>query len=254
MEKILIHSYKGGTGKTTVAVNMASMLSHDSKILLIENDFMMPSFFDIFKREPDVYFNDYFNGDVKFDEIIEFEVRSNLDVVFTSKNFDPNEKVMSSDQEWFLTILQQMIADFQKLEENYDYVIFDTPPGWHLIVVNLIALADKAILLLRPNSYEVNGTKLMLDILYKRAKPMTNWEIYLLFNQVPEVDMKAVLEKWAGEFQKDGIKYSGYISCSCNIAYQMAHDTKIFTPEHEFNQSLQNALSILLDTGQQKNI
>ncbi|MHA2224799.1 MAG: ParA family protein [Candidatus Hodarchaeales archaeon] len=248
MEKILVHSYKGGTGKTTVAVNIASLLSHDSKILLIENDFMMPSFFDIFKREPDVYFNDYFNGDVNFDELIESEVKSNLDVIFTNKNFDPNEKIMSSDQGWFLTILKQMMEDFKKIEENYDYVIFDTPPGWHLIVVNLIALSNKAILLLRPTSYEVNGTKLMLEILYRRAKPMSSWDVYLLFNQVPEVDMSTDLEKWAGEFKEDGIKYSGYISCSCNTAYEMAHDTKIFTLEHEFTQALQNALRILLET------
>jgi MinD-like ATPase involved in chromosome partitioning or flagellar assembly len=33
MEKILVHSYKGGTGKTTVALNAASLLARDSKIL-----------------------------------------------------------------------------------------------------------------------------------------------------------------------------------------------------------------------------
>ena len=167
MEKILVHSYKGGTGKTTVAVNIASMLSHDNKILLIENDFMMPSFFNIFQHEPDVYFNDYLNSNVKFNEVIQYEIEPNLDVVFTNKKFDPNEKVMSSDQEWFLSILKQMMEDFKTLEDNYDYVIFDTPPGWHLVVVNLIALSNKAILLLRPNSYEVNGTKMLLEVLYK---------------------------------------------------------------------------------------
>ncbi|MFX0015291.1 MAG: ParA family protein [Promethearchaeota archaeon] len=248
MEKILIHSYKGGTGKTTVAVNIANILSKDHKILLIENDFMMPSFFDIFKRDPDTYFNDYFNGNATFDEVIQHEVRSNLDVVFTNKKFDPNEKVMSSDQEWFLSFLKQMIGDLKTLEKKYDYIIFDTPPGWHLIVVNLIALSNKAILLLRPNSYEVNGTKILIEILYKRAKPITSWEVYLLFNQVPEVNMKTDLERWTEDLKKDGIKYAGQISCSCETAYQMAHETKILDLEHEFNKSLQNALNIISGT------
>ncbi len=246
MEKILVHSYKGGTGKTTVAVNIASILSLENKVLLIENDFMMPSFFDIFKCEPNAYFNDYLNGNVNFDEVIEYEVKSNLDVVFTNKRFDPNEKVMSSDQEWFLSILKQMIADLKTLEKKYNYIIFDTPPGWHLIVVNLIALSNKAVLLLRPDSYEVNGTKIMLEILYKRAKPIRSWDVYLLFNQVPDVEMKVDLDNWAGELEKDGMKYIGHISCSCNIAYEMAHKTKIFPLEHEFNQALKNALDIVL--------
>ncbi len=248
MEKILVHSYKGGTGKTTVAVNIASLLSLKNQVLLIENDFMMPSFYDIFNREPNAYFNDYLNGIVNFDEVIEHAVKPNLDVVFTNNKFDPNEKVMSSDQEWFLSILKQMIADLNTLEKKYSYVIFDTPPGWHLIVVNLIALSNKAILLLRPDSYEVNGTKIMLDILYKRAKPMSSWDVYVLFNQVPEVEMRVDLDNWAGELQKEGMKYVGYISCSCNIAYEMAHNTKIFPLEHEFNRALQSALEILLGT------
>ncbi|MFW9906523.1 MAG: ParA family protein [Candidatus Thorarchaeota archaeon] len=245
MEKILVHSYKGGTGKTTVAVNIACLLSLKHQVLLIENDFMMPSFFDIFNCEPNAYFNDYLNENASFDEVIEQEVKPNLDVIFTNNKFNPNEKVMSSDQDWFLSTLKRMIVSLNPLEKKYNYIIFDTPPGWHLIVVNLIALANKAILLLRPDSYEVNGTKIMLDILYKRAKPMGSWDIYFLFNQVPEVEMKVDLDNWAGELQKEGMKYVGYISCSCNIAYQMAHKTKIFGVEHEFNQKLKNVLNIL---------
>ncbi len=246
MEKILVHSFKGGTGKTTVAVNIANILSNENKVLLIENDFMMPSFFDIFKREPNAYFNDYLNGKANFGDVIEHEVKPNLDIVLTNKKFDPNEKVMSSDQEWFLSILKNMIEDFKSLEKDYNFIIFDTPPGWHLIVVNLIALSNKAILLLRPNSYEVNGTKIMLEILYKRAKPISSWNVYALFNQVPEVEMKENLDNWVGELEREGIKFVGQISCSCNIAYEMAHNSKIFPLKHEFNQALQRALNKLL--------
>lgn len=248
MEKILVHSYKGGTGKTTIALNTSSLLANNNRVLLVENDFLMPSFFAIFKQEPALHFNDYFNGNASLEEIIVRDVKPNLDAIFTNKKFDPNEKIMGSDQGWFLAKLETLMEDFGKLETKYDYVIFDTPPGWHLIVVNLIMLSSKAVLILRPNSFAVEGTKRMVEILYKRARPMKSWEVYLLFNQVPEIDMAADLDKWAGEFQEEGIKYAGNISCSCQNSYQMAHEATIFPPEHEFNRSLQESLERLLES------
>ncbi|MHA2214899.1 MAG: ParA family protein [Candidatus Hodarchaeales archaeon] len=238
MEKILIHSYKGGTGKTTVAVNLASILSHDKRILLLENDFNMPCFINIFKYEPEFCFNDYFKEKVNLDKTIQHDIKPNLDVIFADKRFDPTEKIMGSDQKWYLKLLKRMMSDLKSLESKYDYVIFDTPPGWHLILVNLIALANKAILLLRPNSYEVNGTKQLLEILYKRAKPMVSFEVHLIFNQVPEVNMETDLKDWAKDLKGVGVKYAGFISCSCNTAFQMAHEKTIFTLDHEFSQAL----------------
>jgi MinD-like ATPase involved in chromosome partitioning or flagellar assembly len=243
MEKILVHSYKGGTGKTTISINVAALLSSDNRVLLIENDFMMPSFYNIFKYEPKLYFNDYLNEQANFDEIIVPNLKSNLDVIFTNVNFNPNEKVMSSDQSWFFATLKKMMKDFEALEGTYEYIIFDTPPGWHMIVINLIMLSNKAILILRPNGYAVAGTKRMIEILYKRAKPLKNWEVYLLFNQIPErADFNPDIEKWSAEFHQAGIKFAGEVPCSCEISYQLAHETSIFPDDHEFTKALNLAL------------
>ncbi len=247
MEKILIHSYKGGTGKTTISINLADWLSSKNKVLLIENDFMMPSFFSVFNYEPEHFFNDYLNNKVSFKEIITPNLRNNLDVIFTNKNFNPNEKVLSSDQVWFISALERMAEDFKKLEDTYDYIIFDTPPGWHMVLINLIMLSNKAVLILRPNNYAVDGTKRMIDILYKRAKPLDKWEIFFVFNQVPErADFSTDLERWKKEFQKEGIKYGGEIPCSCKTAYLLAHEKNIFPKDHEFIQSLEKIMEKIL--------
>ncbi|MFX0013848.1 MAG: tyrosine-protein kinase family protein [Promethearchaeota archaeon] len=243
MERILVHSYKGGTGKTTIALNMANQLASENKVLLIESDFFMPSFHYIFQSKPELYFNDYLKGDVNFNETIIHETNLNIDVIFTNKDFDPNEKIMGSDQKWFIVTLQRMMKDLEALEDHYDFVIFDSPPGWHMILINLIMLCNKAILILRPNSYAVSGTQKMIEIIYKRAKPIRNWDMFILFNQVPEIEMITDLERWGEQFQKNGIKYAGYISCSCETSYQMAHEAMIFSAEHPFHVALKKAIN-----------
>ena len=135
------------------------------------------------------------------------------------------------------------MTDFEVLEEKYDFIIFDTPPGWHMIVINLIMLASKAILIVRPNNYAVKGTKRMVDILYKRAKPLKTWEVFLLFNQIPEhADFSNDIEKWRKNLYQKGIKFAGEIPCSCETSFQLAHEINIFPEGHEFTNALQDAL------------
>jgi len=246
MEKILVHSYKGGTGKTTVALNMANLLANENKVLLIENDFFMPSFQYALRSEPDLYFNDYLKGEVSFKEIIFPDTQLNIDLIFTNKEFDPNEKIFGSDQKWFISTLQRMTDDLEALKERYNFVIFDSPPGWHMIVINLIMMCDKAILILRPNSYAVSGTMKLIETVYKRAKALSYMGMFVLFNQVPEINMSADLKRWTEQFQKEGVKYAGNIACSCETAYQMAHEMIIFPADHFFHIALKQALSKIL--------
>ena len=245
MERILIHSYKGGTGKTTVALNLAGILAQKQKVLLIENDFMMPTFFSIFEHDPQFFLNDYLDKQVEFTDIIVKDLKPNLDIIFASKTFDPSSKVMSSDQKWFLQVLERMMRDLERLTGTYDYIIFDSPPGWHMIIINLILLATKAILILRPNKYAVEGSLRMIDSIYKRTKPLRSWEVFLLFNQIPQVEMKTDVEQWAQKFIELGITLAGQIPCSCETSYDMAHQVTIFPSDHEFNQSLNKALPII---------
>lgn len=65
MSKILaVHSYKGGTGKTLLSVNLAATFAKQGKkVCVFDLDFRAPSLFSILKVEnAECWFNDYLNN------------------------------------------------------------------------------------------------------------------------------------------------------------------------------------------------
>ncbi len=68
MSKIIaVHSYKGGTGKTLLSVNLAATFAKDGKkVCIFDLDFRAPSLFAILKAEnSEVWFNDYLNNTLR---------------------------------------------------------------------------------------------------------------------------------------------------------------------------------------------
>ena len=65
MSKIIaVHSYKGGTGKTSMSVNLAATFAKKGKkVCVFDLDFRAPSLFAILKTpNAEFWFNDYLNN------------------------------------------------------------------------------------------------------------------------------------------------------------------------------------------------
>lgn len=252
MQIVCVHSYKGGAGKTTIATNLAVQLAqtHGKKVLLVESDFKMPSFYEMFKLHPQNYYNDYYND--KSISLIDCATPNttvgNLDVVMANPEFDPTEKVHSFDRRWHnvhLRRLQQSLVDFRD-EGRYHYVLFDTPPGFSFVAINNIALAHHGIVVVRPNSHAIEGTRRMVEKFYLKTKSPDKIRLYLLFNQIPRVPMGAELDQWTKEFDALHLTPSGRIPCSCSGTYAMAKGQHIFGTDHELVKFLQPQLALLL--------
>ena len=250
MEIVLIHSYKGGSGKTTIAVNLANELAvvYNKSVLLIEMDFKMPSFFVIFKElHPEHYLNEFYHDNpVALAEII-VNYTANLDIIFADPNYDPQDPIHSWDKTWHairLKRLRDALSEF-KAKNTYDYVIFDTPPGLHFLIINNIVLANHAVIIVRPNAIAVEGTIKMINDLYFKTKSPSKIHIYIVFNQIPRVPMTQELNTWDNIFKKMQLIPAGRIPCSCMGSYAMARGINIFPPEHEINRYMAPLLSYL---------
>jgi MinD-like ATPase involved in chromosome partitioning or flagellar assembly len=69
---IAVHSYKGGTGKTSLSVNLAATYARmGKKVCLMDLDFRAPSLHAIFKKQNlNYWLNDYLNGVCEINKVL----------------------------------------------------------------------------------------------------------------------------------------------------------------------------------------
>lgn len=115
-----ITSYSKGEGKSTVSANLAISFSKmEKKVLLVDCDLRRPNIHNIFKIENTVGLSNIIGKMTDFEETIHRDVLTNLDII-TSGTIPPNpSEILCSAR--FVNLVK-------KLYEEYDYIIFDTPP------------------------------------------------------------------------------------------------------------------------------
>ncbi len=234
MEIILSHSFKGGSGKTTISVNFAKLLASKGKVLLIEADFMMPSLHHLFPNiGVEIYFNDYLNGSHALHETINKVERDGktFDMIVVNKKFIPSEKIHSSDRTWFLKMRDNLFADLKR--NKYDYVIFDLAPGISFFTLTILTISDVVISIVRPDFQSIKGMEMLLENFYKRAINSLAVKFHLIFNQVPNhPKMKDLIENWstALKIKFPHISSISSIEYDTEVAYRSAVQ-EIFLPE-----------------------
>ena len=115
-----VTSYSKGEGKSTVSANLAISFSKmEKRILLIDCDLRRPNVHNIFKIDNSIGLSNVIGKMGDFDEVVHREVLPNLDIM-PSGTIPPNPSELLCSQRFI-----DLVA---RVKEEYDYVIFDTPP------------------------------------------------------------------------------------------------------------------------------
>jgi chromosome partitioning protein len=206
---IVFHSYKGGTGKTTLAANYAALLARNGfRVFLLDLDVYAPSLQTYFEMEPDRWINDFLTGDTELNDVM-----VDLTSIVIGNTYDDNTSTSSSSAHtssangklWLgfsnpkkeeiykleggkqekVQFLRRFIVMREQLFSNLkaDYVIVDTSPGIRYWSINALAIADVLYLTLKSGDLDIAGTKKMVSEIYSSftkfgAKP------YLILNKV----------------------------------------------------------------------
>lgn len=241
---IAVHSYKGGTGKTHISINLAtSFAKHGKKVCLMDLDFRAPSLATFFgSKAVECWLNDYLNGTCKIDKaLIDISHKINgggkLSVVLANPSTEAIREMSAKDRKWEMRALGRLLALRNSLlnDKAFDYLIFDTSPGLQYSSINAIVSADLVIVAATFDRSDVEGTKRMLN------------ELYDLFEKKTEIVMNRVLYDISSRSGKNNLEKKiedtyqtpvlGMIPCFCDVA--RAEGTFIFVqekPEHLFSK------------------
>src|SRR5574338_16458 len=198
---IAFHSYKGGTGKTTLACNLAvSLVKKGFRVFLLDLDVSAPSIQAYFEKEPKRWVNDFLNNGADVDElaidmtslIAENDDKNNNSKIgkfwvgFCNPKKEEVYKLEGGKEEGSkMQLLRKFILLRERLISDYDldYIIIDTSPGIRYWSINALAIADILLLTLKLGDLDIDGTKKMADDIYGSLNKF-GAKSYLIMNRV----------------------------------------------------------------------
>lgn len=170
---IVIANQKGGVGKTTTAINIATALAAvDKKVLLIDMD-------------PQGNASTGLGVNKKNNHLTIYHLlteRKNIDH-YTIDTFIPALKIIPSsvdlvgaEVELVNQTARQIILknSLQQSHENYDFVIIDCPPSMGILTLNAMVAATSVIVPLQCEYYALEGLSYLLNSIQKIQKGFNN--------------------------------------------------------------------------------
>ncbi|HPN88898.1 MAG TPA: AAA family ATPase [Candidatus Omnitrophota bacterium] len=163
MKVISIANQKGGCGKTTTAINLASALSAiGKKILLIDLDPQAHASLGLDIESQDSIYNVISHLTPKklvMDDIIK-RVEERFDIVPSNILVGTLEQELSDEIGRELKLLSVI----EPLKERYDYILIDCPPSLGILTVNAIRTSDEIIIPVETSRFSMQGVDHLMDI------------------------------------------------------------------------------------------
>jgi chromosome partitioning protein len=255
LKTIAFHSYKGGTGKTTLISNVAALYARNGfNVALLDFDLYAPSLSSYFKKKPTAFINDLLSGQAKISDVVcdltsELGLNGKLLVGFSSsRKEDVNEIDIKHDSKWQIEAVKRFIKAKQELNDQFkiDYLFLDTSPGIRYWSINTLATSDYIFLLLKDSDMDIEGTRKMIIDIYDSLSRY-GAKYYAILNKVPgetvkEESMLIKDEKaWINELERVvGADVVGSIPCFCDIQFSR-HEFlfSIRQPNHPFSARLE---------------
>ena len=247
---IALHSYKGGTGKTSISANLAALYAiRGYNVCLLDYDFRAPSLQVLFKTKTSNTLNDFLEERCEIDDALydvskKYQTKGHLYIGFASSSTESMREMMTKDRKWEMKALHRTLSAKNKLhaDKRADIMIFDTSPGVSYSSINALVASDFIVLISKMDEFDMQGTKELVHGIYDSLGRKTG----LLLNRIPTeqfplgAGQKELEESMATIFN---LPFLGIIPCYCDI--QVNGGKYLFAveqPRHPFSQALSEVI------------
>ena len=243
-KRISIINFKGGVGKTALALNLAGALSHfhRKKVLLMDVDHQSSLSLVVLKttewndrvgqgKTINAIFETFVNSEKRLPgaEIIARQpynrgMYPGLDIVPASLQLDETELELTStslgdpiESEWKKRSLVCDWIEKNGIDKEYDYIIFDCPPATKIVTQNAITASHGYVIPVIPDSVSTRGVPhLISKVLTKIDKKYSSLAEFLKaegknINPIYEPNTKLV-GIVISKIKTSGMARSGYTS------------------------------------------